>query len=227
MESRQAEEKYGLRLALKDGSEGLILNLSNLFYLPNSPCNLLGLGLLNNSGIYQDNENEILYEIYTRQILAQAQRWRNSYLLKPLNLSDGAVNFLRVDNATYQGPPKILHTASSLASVLPLSVWHKRLGHTNFPSLKTFLRRLSIPFSNDSDGYICDSCQRAKATKIYNRGPQKRVQTPYQLVHTDLVGPIKPIGFAGERYFFTLTDDCTKMTDTYTGSKKSDWLECL
>lgn len=219
--------KIRLRLALKDGSEGLILNLSNVFYLPNSPCNLLSLGLLNNSGIYHDNENETLYEIHTRQILAQAQRWRNSYLLKPLNLSDGAVNLLRVDNATYQGPPNILHTASSPASVLPLSVWHKRLGHTNFPSLKTFLRRLSIPFSNDSDGYICDSCQRAKATKVYNRGPQKRVQRPYQLVHTDLVGPIKPIGFAGERYFFTFTDDCTRMTDTYTGSKKSDWLKCL
>ena len=64
--------KIRLRLALKDGFEGLILNLQNMFYFPNSPCNLLSLGLLNNSGIYYDNENETLYKIHSRQILAQA-----------------------------------------------------------------------------------------------------------------------------------------------------------
>lgn len=48
-----------------------------------------------------------------------------------------------------------------------------------------------------------------------------------EFVHTDLVGPIKPVGFAGERYFFTFTDDCTRMTETYTGTEKSDWLRCL
>ena len=56
--------KIRLRLVLKDGSEGLILNLQNVLYLPNSPCNLLSLGFLNNSGIYYDNKNETLYEIY-------------------------------------------------------------------------------------------------------------------------------------------------------------------
>ncbi len=219
--------KIRLRLALKDGSEGLILNLHNVFYLFNSPCNLLSLGFLNNSGIYHDNKNETLYKINIKQVLAQAQRWRNNYLLKPLHLFDGAVNLLRVDNLTYQELPSILHTTSSPASILPLSVWHKRLGHTNFPSLKTFLHRLNISFSDDSNGYICNSCQRAKVTKVYNREPQKCAQRPYQQIHTDLVGPIKSIGFSGERYFFTFINDCTRMTKIYTGSRKSDWLKCL
>ena len=117
--------------------------------------------------------------------------------------------------------------ASSSTSVLLLFVWLKRLGYINFPFLKTFLHRLSISVSNDLDDYICDSCQQTKATKVYNRGSQKYVQRPYQLVHIDLVGPIKPIGFAEKCYFFTFTDNCTRMTDTYTGSKKSDWLKCL
>lgn len=46
-------------------------------------------------------------------------------------------------------------------------------------------------------------------------------------MHTDLVGPIKPVGFVGERYFFTFTNDCTRMTETYMGTKKSNWLRCL
>ena len=201
-------------------------HLQNVYHLPYSPCNLVSLGLLNNSGIYHDNENETLYEVKTRQVLAQAQRWRNSYLLRPLNLSDGAVNLLRVDSSTYQ-PPNILQTTANSSSTYSLSTWHKRLGHINFPSLKTFLRRLGIAFNDDSNGHLCDSCQRAKAAKVYNREPQKRAQRPYQFIHTDLVGPIKPVGFAGERYFFTFTDDCTRLTETYTGTKKSDWLKCL
>ena len=137
------------------------------------------------------------------------------------------MNLLRVDNSTYQGQPNILYTTSSLSSILPLSVWHKRLRHTNFLSLKTFLRRLNIFFSDDSNSYIYDSYQRAKATKVYNWELRRCVQKPYQMIHTDLVGPIKLIGFFGECYFFIFTDDCTRMTDTYIDTKKSDWLKCL
>ena len=53
--------KVCLRLGLEDDSEGLLLNLQNVYYLPNSPCNLVSLGLLNNSGIFYNNEFENLY----------------------------------------------------------------------------------------------------------------------------------------------------------------------
>ncbi len=50
--------KIRLRLGLEDDSEGVILNLRNVYYLPSSPCNLVSLGLLNDSGIFHDNRNE-------------------------------------------------------------------------------------------------------------------------------------------------------------------------
>ena len=74
---------------------------------------------------------------------------------------------------------------------------------------------------------MCDNCQRAKATKIYNRhDPQKRASETYQFILTDLVGPINPVGFGGERYFFTFTDDSTRYTEVYTGTRKSEWFKC-
>ena len=45
-------ETVRIRLVLEDGSEGIILNLWNIFYLPNSPSNLISLSLLNDAGIY-------------------------------------------------------------------------------------------------------------------------------------------------------------------------------
>ena len=35
------------------------------------------------------------------------------------------------------------------------------------------------------------------------------------------------MGFEAERYFFTLTDDNTRITETYTGRRKSEWLKSL
>lgn len=52
--------KVRLRLGLEDNSEGLILKLRNVYYLPNSPCNLVSLGLLNDSGIYHNNKCELV-----------------------------------------------------------------------------------------------------------------------------------------------------------------------
>lgn len=220
--------KVKLRLSLKDGSEGLVLNLVDTFYLPNSPCNLVSLARLNNSGIFHNNKDENLYHVKTRQVLAQAPRWNKSYLLRPLNLSDSAVHLTHVVKDNYEWPQGVFRTSSSNRS-LSLTTWHKRLGHLNIPSVKQHLNRLKIEYIDDSrDFEFCDSCQRAKATKIYNRNrPQERADRAYQYIHTDLVGPISPTRFGGERYFFTFTDDFSRYTETYTGSKKSDWFKCL
>ena len=96
--------KVCLRLGLEDDLEDLILNLQNVYYLPNTPCNLVSLGLLNNNGIFHNNEYKNLYQITSKRVIAQAKRWRNSYLLRFLNLPDGAIHLLRVDADTYQWP---------------------------------------------------------------------------------------------------------------------------
>ncbi len=109
----------------------------------------------------------------------------------------------------------------------PLSTWHKRLRHLNLCSLRQYLKGINIDYVNNSDNLVCDSCQRAKATKVYNRSPQERAKRPYQFIHTDLVRPISPQGFSWEQYFFMFTNDYTWHTETFTGTQKSDWLRCL
>ncbi len=56
---------------------------------------------------------------------------------------------------------------------------------------------------------------------------QKRSEGPYQFINTDLVAPINLVGFSCKRYFFTFTDDATKMTDTHTETRESNLLKCL
>ena len=66
--------KVCLRLGLEDDLEGLIFNFQNVYYLPNSSCNLVSLGLLNNSGIFYNNKLKNLYQITSKRGLAQAKR---------------------------------------------------------------------------------------------------------------------------------------------------------
>lgn len=58
------------RLGYKNNIEVLILNLSNIYYLLNSLCNLVSLGILNNSSIYHNNKFENLYQINFKKVLA-------------------------------------------------------------------------------------------------------------------------------------------------------------
>ncbi len=67
-----------IRLALEDGTEGVILNLRNVYYFPNSPSNLISLSLLNDAGIYYDNEQQALYDKTSRRPLAFTQRWERA-----------------------------------------------------------------------------------------------------------------------------------------------------
>lgn len=218
--------KVRLCLSLKDDHEGVVLNLNDVFFLPSSPSNVVSLGLLNIHGIFYNNENETLYDRRTKETLAYAERCRTSFLLHPLNLSVSATHLKQIDNNMYEWPPHAYRTSNP--SKLPLTTWHNRLGHLNFPSLKQHLHKLEIEYIDDSANTVCDSCQRAKATKIYNRhNPQKRANEAYQFIHTDLVGPINPVRFGGEKYFFTFTDDFTLYTEVYTGTHKSEWFECL
>ena len=63
-------QKVCLRLSLKNNLESLILNPQNVYSLLDSFCNLVSLGLLNNSGIFHNNKHENHYQITSKKVLA-------------------------------------------------------------------------------------------------------------------------------------------------------------
>ena len=102
-----------IKLALEDGSERIILNLRNVFYLPNGQSNLISLSPLNNVGIYYSNEQQALYDKANRKPFAFDQRWQRSFLLYPLNLSVSATNLLKAESDLYQGTGPKMHQTQS------------------------------------------------------------------------------------------------------------------
>lgn len=82
-------------------------------------------------------------------------------------------------------------------------------------------------FNNNFDGYISNSCLWAKSTKIYHQDCQKQFNKLYQFMHINLVEPIHPVKFLSQRNFFTFIKNATRMTKTYTETKKSNLLKYL
>lgn len=80
----------------------MIFDLKDVFFLPSNPCNLVSLVLLNKHDIFYNNKNKTLYNLKIKEVLAQARRWNNSFLLQRLNLLDTAVNIVKTLDEAYQ-----------------------------------------------------------------------------------------------------------------------------
>ena len=87
--------------------------------------------------------------------------------------------------------PVIAHSA-----LLPtLDLWHQRLGHLNYQSIKSLVPSTAYTDS-DSAGVRtredCEICIKAKHQRKIERKPATRTIRPFELVHSDLCGPITP-----------------------------------
>lgn len=73
--------KLHLCFTQKNISKKMVFNLKDIFILANSLSNFIKLTLLDNSKIYHNIKNKILYNINIKEVLVQAKRWNNNFLL--------------------------------------------------------------------------------------------------------------------------------------------------
>ena len=106
-----------------------------------------------------------------------------------------------------------------------LQLWHERLMHQNFASVKKFLNKNNIKFKNDTP--FCDACALGKIHRkpFYKSDSfSKRV---IELVHADLCGPMEINSIGNSRYFVLLKDDFSKYNKIYFLKNKSETCKFL
>ena len=97
---------------------------------------------------------------------------------------------------------------SSIASSVKA---HCRLGHPSLPVLKKLCPQFhSLPSFN------CESCHFAKHhCSLLSPRVNKRAESIFELVHSDVWGPCPVTSKTGFRYFVTFVDDFSRMTWIY------------
>lgn len=109
-------------------------------------------------------------------------------------------------------------------------LWHERFGHLNFRSLKEMstkeiVRGLpKLEVINEA----CEECQLGKQHRESFPSKSKWIsQSPLELVHTDLCGPMQVPSLGGSRYFLLFVDDYTRKIWVYCVKEKSDAFSCF
>ena len=102
-----------------------------------------------------------------------------------------------------------------------LQTWHRILGHCNVQDVKSLEGVVKGMKITDKSSFDCETCILAKQVNNTNKCSDNRATAPFELVFTDLAGPIEPIAKGGFQYAMIFTD-------SYTGcifKKKSDAVE--
>lgn len=92
-----------------------------------------------------------------------------------------------------------------------MQLWHRRLAHLHPNSMKKILP--NVQFSEDLDPY-CDTCIKAKHKQRFERTRVPRSIKPFDLIHSDLCGPLEH-SIGGAAYYIIYIDDCTRYTEIY------------
>ena len=99
--------------------------------------------------------------------------------------------------------------------------WHKIMGHCNIKDIFHLQKVVNGMHFSDKDASDCDTCCKGKMFQKLSRKPDKKAKTPFEFVHTDLNGPLKP-SKEGYKFVITFVDDYTGNIAIYFLKQKSD-----
>ncbi|KAI5312594.1 hypothetical protein L3X38_041767 [Prunus dulcis] len=104
-------------------------------------------------------------------------------------------------------------------------IWHRRLGHLNFVSMKKMQQMemvTGLPVLTEMKD-VCEGCVLGKQHREkFDKEEAWRASCPLELVHTDLCGPMQNESIGGNRYFIIFIDDFSRMCWVYFLRNKYD-----
>ena len=173
------------------------VKLKDVLYIPNFPQCIFSVKSATSHGckvIFSEDKDELIAPNGT--IFPIFQEKRLYYLCK------SAVNSKRTES---------------------LQTWHRILGHcntTDILKMESVVQGMKI--DDNQSKFDCETCVMAKQPNTRNRDPDIRATEPFELIHTDLAGPVDPIAKDGFRYAIVFTDDYSGNMFTYFLKEKSD-----
>lgn len=108
-----------------------------------------------------------------------------------------------------------------------IAVWHERLGHIGYHTLKKMIQQdlvigLNISGELDIPTTLCAGCELGKFTRSPLKIGRNRASRIGELIHSDVWGPIATPSLGGARYYVTFKDDFSGYLTVYFMKKKSE-----
>ena len=101
------------------------------------------------------------------------------------------------------------------------NIWHARLGHINYKSIKKLMNMGLLPIF-DCPSEKCQVCVESKFSKPPFHSVDNIVSEPLDLIHTDICDMKSIPSRGGNKYFITFIDDCSRYCYVYLLSGKDE-----
>ena len=194
------------RLNLNCGGSVLECTIKDVLYVPEMQGNLLSVHKLVQKGFCVSFDNEGCQIKLNNEIIAIA---KSNKCLYKLDLN-----------------PKFKHSVRIAKA--GLDVWHRRFGHRDLNALKkidkhNLVEDIKIVNCNVDK---CETCLLGKiCRKSFPQESNSKTSETFQLVHTDVCGPMKTKTPSGNTYFLTLIDDFSRYSFIYLLKEKNEVTE--
>ena len=197
-----------VRLPTVNSSHDVVLDLHKVLFVPKLTKNLLSVPAMALMGA------EIRFDKDKCLILKDSKEFVIGHLLSDKLYTVNTIEYAQV---------------SKTDSAQSLEVWHCRLGHLNYTYVNQLVKKEMV------DGLKCEietqpqkeceACVLGKMQKKpFPKQSQHRATRPYEIVHSDVCGPMQVESKGGSRYMLTFTDDYSRYTTAYFIKSKSEVL---
>ena len=202
--------KGSVKLTVTVDGKSRIQEINDVYLVPNLGTNLISISTLDKKGFetrFKNGKGKILNEEGTP--LAESTLQNNGLYLLDLATDDESASFAKADN-------------------VPLNVWHHRLAHAGYESIKKMaeLKIVDNLKMCDDIKQFCSDCALGKATHLpFPQKSQRKKLKPMEFIHADIWGPAPVQSKSGKHYLLVLVDDASDMGFVYPIAKKSDTFE--
>jgi hypothetical protein len=154
------------------------LRINNALYCPDGPVSLISGKALNRSGIFKNEEKNILYSKKGGyQVIAELQSINNQAVIEYNTPKQSTAYALKATKHSTEEP----YSKASFAT------WHKRLGHPYdavIIHLKDHVTGVEI---DTKDQPLCEICKISTAKQQISRRPMAVGSSPWETAHFDIV----------------------------------------
>lgn len=213
-ESIVAKHKGEVRLTSVVHGKSIPVCLKNVLYIPDARVNLLSVRKMEMAGLTVTFADGKVLIRRGSEVVAVGERRGKLYELN-LSLSEGTN-----DSSFYScgRVPK------------EMEIWHRRFGHLSAKGLEQLVRNdmvrgLKTNVRKSSEKIVCEACVAGKLNrKPFVTSEGRQSSRVLELIHSDVCGPVTPVGVGGERYFVTFIDDWSRFTVVFLLNSKDQVL---
>ena len=228
-----------------EGTKGAHLRMQRVLYVPDLMCSLLSVRSMTGHGhaVQFDSDGVTVIEKGSKRVAATGTLSDDMYRIDALPVLPGTLRA----NVAQATPPCVASMRKHFPSQFPMTVgmyvseggmfnvhgtldmWHKRLGHAGKENIRHMIDKHLVDgarlMADEGTEPTCSSCVDGKLVKAPFRSSTSETTMVLELVHSDIMGPMRTLTRRGAHYVITIVDDFSRYCWAYLVKRRSDFSE--